>query len=70
MWIKSLYDSVWVNMQYITHFTTETDSDPHRRGNHLLYAHLNTSGNHRWGHFQNKSGNKIKFVSLFVKEVR
>ena len=44
MWIKSLYDSVWVNMKHITHFSIEIDNEPMRRGNHFCYAYLDTTG--------------------------
>ena len=46
MWIKSLYDDVWVNMKHITHFSIESD-EPERRGNNLVYAYLDTTRK-RW----------------------
>ena len=46
MWIESLYDSVWVSMKHITHFKIEED-DSVRRGNHLVYAYLDTSSPRR-----------------------
>lgn len=47
MWIKSLYDDVWVNMKHITHFSIEMDDEPIRWGNNFVYAYLNTSSP-RW----------------------
>ena len=43
MWIKSLYDSTWVSMKHITHFTIEMDDSPYRRGNNFVYAYLDAT---------------------------